>query len=60
MLHATSIQVDEEGTKAAAATEISGITSVGGSHIRFDSPFIYLIRETSTNTILFVGKITNF
>ena len=60
-LHAAAIEVDEKGTKAAAATYIGGETSVGpGSMIRFDSPFIYIIRETSTNTILFAGQITKF
>ena len=59
--HATSIEVDEDGTKAAAATEAGWFISPGpGSEIRFNSPFIYMIRETSTNTILFIGQITNF
>lgn len=61
ILHAAAIEVDEKGTKASAATSSGLDTSVGpGSIVRFDTPFIYVIRETSTNTILFVGQITNF
>ncbi len=61
ILHAAAIEVDEKGTKASAATSSGLDTSVGpGSIVRFDIPFIYVIRETSTNTILFVGQITNF
>lgn len=60
MLHGTSIEVNEEGTKAASATMAGGITSAYGSNIKFDSPFIFLIRETSTNSILFAGQVTNF
>jgi len=59
--HAASIQVGEEGTKVAAASAAAGDVSSGPVDIiKFDSPFIYLIRETSTNTILFAGQITNF
>lgn len=61
ILHAAAIEVDEKGTKASAAISSGLDTSVGpGSIVRFDTPFIYVIRETSTNTILFVGQITNF
>jgi len=60
ILHGTCIDVNEEGTKAAAASMAGGITSAYGANIKFDSPFIFLIRETSTNTILFAGQIANF
>ncbi len=60
MLHALQSKLNEEGTKAASATMAGGITSAYGSNIKFDSPFIFLIRETSTNSILFAGQVTNF
>jgi len=62
VIHQTFIDVQEEGTEAAAATivEIS-LTSIGGggSPILFkaDKPFLYLIKENSTGAIVFIGKV---
>ncbi|WP_291529666.1 serpin family protein [Bacteroides sp. UBA939] len=58
----TYVNVDEEGTEAAAVT-IGGMmtTSVGPSTpIPFyvDRPFAFMIKEKSTGAILFMGKIT--
>lgn len=52
------IKVDENGTKAAAASAAKGeFTSPGlPSQICFDHPFIYAIRENTTGAILFIGK----
>jgi serine protease inhibitor len=58
--HKTFVQVDEEGTEAAAVTSVGvGATSVGGNTfvMRIDRPFIFLIRENQSGTILFIGKI---
>lgn len=58
--HKTFIEVNEEGTEAAAATVVVlDYTSVGnnGNVVIFDRPFMFVIREVSTNTMLFVGKI---
>ena len=61
VLHGVTVKVDERGTEAAAATVVGGDTSTGLSEtVTFDRPFIYLIRETSTNTILFIGKQEQF
>jgi len=61
VIHKTFVQVDEEGTEAAAVTlvEIREL-SAGPSlnyHIRLDRPFLYVIRENHSNTILFMGKL---
>jgi serine protease inhibitor len=61
VMHKTFVQVDEEGTEAAAVTSV-GIsrTSVGPSDnfvMRVDRPFIFVIREHQSGTILFIGKI---
>jgi len=60
-LQKTAIEVDENGTKAAAVTSFGmKCTSVGPSdHIVFDvdRPFVYAIRESSTNAIIFIGKM---
>lgn len=53
------IIVDEEGTEAAAVTiGMVGTTSVPPQPIDFraDRPFLYLITESDTGTILFAGK----
>lgn len=59
-----SISVTEKGTEASAVTDVTmGETSPGpdsGQDEVFefiaDRPFIYLIRESSTGVILFIGK----
>ena len=57
------IKVDESGTEAAAATYIAITTSATPRPKVFlfnaDRPFVYLIRERSTGTILFIGKMGN-
>lgn len=55
----TFVNVDEEGTEAAAATAVGiGITSLPAiPTIRFDRPFIFAIRERFSGTILFIGKV---
>jgi serpin B len=57
--HKTFVQVDEEGTEAAAVTSVGvGTTSVGQTTVmRVDRPFIFAIRENNSGTILFLGKI---
>jgi serpin B len=53
----TFVDVNEEGTEAAAVTTI-GIKEVSmpPSYI-MDKPFIFAIRERMTNTLLFIGKV---
>ncbi len=55
ILHAASIIVDEKGTVAVAASGMgfTGIPKI----IKVDRPFIFFIKETSTSTILFIGKV---
>ena len=67
VIHKSFIQVDEQGTEAAAATGVIARTSatfVGPPPpppIVFDAdhPFIVAIRDHSTGTILFLGQVTN-
>lgn len=63
LLQAVTIEVNEEGTEAASATQAGMTTSPGvfpHAPVVFNSPFIYLIRERSTNTVFFIGQVMNF
>ena len=60
ILHQSFIEVDEEGTEAAAATVVEvSLTSVGGGKptIMVNKPFAFFIREKHSNSILFAGKL---
>ena len=61
----TSMAIDEKGTEASAVTIVGG-ESIGGPNWREEifefkatRPFFYLIEESSTDAILFMGKVTN-
>lgn len=59
--HATSVKVDEDGSEAAAATAVAGMDGAPlypMDVMRVDRPFIFMITEKTTNTILFIGQIT--
>jgi len=58
-IHKSFVEVDEEGTEAAAATAMT-FRYKGASAtpvFKFDHPFVYFIRHIPTNTIMFMGKI---
>jgi serpin B len=66
VIHKAFIEVGEKGTEAAAATAI--IMRVGSIRpvdedkpilFRADKPFMYVIRHTPTDTIVFMGRIKN-
>jgi len=60
VLHKAFISVDEKGTEAAAATAvIMKLTAMPAEPIRVsvDRPFVFLIRDIETGTILFMGRM---
>ncbi len=57
--HKTFIKVDEKGTEAAAVTSVEMGYSSGPETMIVDRPFIFIIRERCSGTILFIGKITD-
>ncbi|MEX2288262.1 MAG: serpin family protein [Planctomycetaceae bacterium] len=65
VLHEAFVDVDEKGTKAAAATSVSlGFGGAAGKEpepVDFiaDHPFLFVIRENETGCILFVGRVVN-
>ncbi len=59
VFHKAFVAVDQEGTEAAAATAaVAGYSSGPLSYVtvEVDRPFIFLIRDRVTGTILFVGR----
>ncbi|MFT4309660.1 MAG: serpin family protein [Candidatus Woesearchaeota archaeon] len=61
-LHKAFVEVDEEGTEAAAATVISVMrVSVGPTipEFRADRPFMFIIQQKETGNILFMGRMSN-
>ena len=62
VLHKAFVEVNEEGTEAAAATGvIVGITAMPTRPIEFraDYPFLFMIRHEPTGSILFMGHLAN-
>jgi serpin B len=64
VLHKAYVDVNEEGTEAAAATGV--VMKVRGMRpsepipvFRADHPFLFLIRDTKAGSILFMGRLTN-
>lgn len=60
VLHKAFVEVNEEGTEAAAATAVVMLKSAMPKPVpifRADHPFIFIIKENSTGSILFMGKV---
>jgi serine protease inhibitor len=59
--HQAFIETNEEGTEAAAATVVGFLpTAIMTPFVlNIDHSFLYIIRETTTNSILFMGKVTD-
>ncbi len=61
VLHQAFIETNEEGTEAAAAT-IVGISTTAVIEpliLNIDHSFLYIIRETTTNSVLFMGRVVD-
>jgi serpin B len=59
VVHKAYVKVDEEGTEAAAATGVVvGVTSVPVG-FQADHPFLFLIRDDLTGSILFMGRVAD-
>ncbi len=63
VLHKAFVDVNEEGTEAAAATGVVvGVRSAPADEppvFRADHPFLFLIRDTRSGVILFLGRVVN-
>lgn len=63
VIHQAFIDVKEEGTEAAAATAVVmdalGLPVEPPKTFRADHPFVFVIREDSTGSILFLGRVVD-
>lgn len=57
--HKAFVEVNEEGTEAAAATAVEMITkaAITPPPFRADHPFLFLIRDNQTGAVLFLGRL---
>jgi len=58
VIHQTFIEVNEEGTEAAAATVVEMFSGITPNFIA-TQPFFFLIRDDRSGTILFMGKVAD-
>jgi serpin B len=61
VLHEAFVSVDEAGTEATAATAVMMKLTAAEETVNMalDHPFIFLIRDMKTDTVLFVGRVLN-
>ncbi len=61
VIHKVKIELDEEGTKAAAATAVATTKNAAEAEpfieVRLDRPFAFLIYDKEANEVLFMGKV---
>jgi serpin B len=58
VFHKAFVSVDENGTEAAAATAVI-MPCMQATEFKLNRPFIFLIRDIETGTILFMGQVMN-
>jgi serpin B len=60
VFHKAYVKVNEEGTEAAAATFLEVKKSASPELVfRADHPFLFLIRDNRSGSILFIGRLVN-
>jgi len=63
VIHQAYVDVNEEGTEAAAATAVTmKLTAIGPDRtpvFRADHPFLFMIRDVKSGSILFLGRVEN-
>ena len=62
VVHKAFVSVDEKGTEAAAATGVNMLLGGFGEDtiaVTVDRTFIFLIRDTGTGAVLFLGRVSN-
>jgi Serine protease inhibitor len=59
--HRAYLKVDEHGTEAAAVTggAVAAMAVAVPPRLTFDRPFLFLVRDTKTGTVLFAAEVRN-
>ena len=57
VIHQSFLEVNEEGSEAAAATVVGVELTMAPPATRVNQPFIFFIRERNSGAILFSGKL---
>jgi serpin B len=56
--HEVFLEIDEEGTRAAAATG-AALAESHGPGVSVDRPFLFAIRDRPTGALLFLGRVVD-
>jgi serpin B len=60
VLHKAFVEVNEEGTEAAAATAVVMAKGLERTPVfRADHPFVFMIKDNRSGSILFIGRVVN-
>lgn len=63
VVHRAFVEINEEGTEAAAATAViakpRSLANLGQPVFRADHPFVFLIRDRRSGNILMIGRLCN-
>ena len=59
MQHQAFLEINEEGTEAAAATGLNFSLASATPTFTADHPFLFLIRDRQSGMILFMGRVAN-
>jgi serine protease inhibitor len=57
--HKSYVKVNEEGTEAAAVTSVGVGTSSMPEEMRVDRPFLFIIHDSHSHALIFMGKIVD-
>ncbi len=59
VIHQAVVKTDEDGTEAAAATAVTLIDRTSPRVVEVNRPFVYLIRDSATGAVLFLGHVVD-
>ena len=59
VIHQAFVEVNEEGTEAAAATAVVMMKNSMSDYFMADHPFIFIIQQKDTGNILFMGRVVD-
>ncbi|XP_071594760.1 serpin E3 [Heliangelus exortis] len=58
-IHKAEIEVTEDGTKASGATAMVLLKRSRTPIFKADRPFLFFLRQATTGSVLFIGRVTN-